>query len=485
MTHLSPHRSPSSASLTDWAPRHPRRRTFFTILGAFIVITVFWLLYSVQDGRGLMHLCQECQMLSEEQTLASATPDYLLELEQLNERPVPRKKGEKYLAYLCKCTRDLNSAAAFALLMLTLFPNPLACSGFHNQRVELANAMMLAHLLNRTLLVPPITLGKVVGWRPYDKLLRTILRRDRLKLRTCTPSSPKRHTDECGLANRYTYLHWDYLMSFRDLRGMLKMKKRHDHTPEWLERELGVRGEDVFYIKDNSMYEYRILESNQTLEKYSYGVSVDALRKVPHRLLHFGSMFGGQRLALSKENEALYQRILESFMVTHPAIEATVGDIVARLGGAWGFSSAHVRVGDGAFRENAKDSVNLILSELKEHFPPPTLRPHSAADCRRDVPFLFLATDARHPKTSEVLRGFYEQYPCIATLSDMFDLTQSPLWGLRNELDNIPLGKLLIPFVDALVAARGEYFVQTHNSTFSRYVMLIRQRLRRAAGLLV
>ncbi len=44
-------------------------------------------------------------------------------------------------------------------------------SGLSNQRIELANGLLLAHILNRTLIIPPAFLGTVFGWMPRDQLL--------------------------------------------------------------------------------------------------------------------------------------------------------------------------------------------------------------------------------------------------------------------------------------------------------------------------
>lgn len=50
-------------------------------------------------------------------------------------------------------------------------------SGFHNQRIALSNAVLLANMLNRTLLLPRVRLGKAVGWKSKADL-QAILERD-------------------------------------------------------------------------------------------------------------------------------------------------------------------------------------------------------------------------------------------------------------------------------------------------------------------
>lgn len=49
-------------------------------------------------------------------------------------------------------------------------------SGFSNQINELSNALLMARLLNRTLILPPFFLGERVTypWKPFDRLNSTL-----------------------------------------------------------------------------------------------------------------------------------------------------------------------------------------------------------------------------------------------------------------------------------------------------------------------
>lgn len=47
-------------------------------------------------------------------------------------------------------------------------------SGYHNQRIALANAILLGNLLNRTVLMPYARLGKPVGWKEKSMLQRVL-----------------------------------------------------------------------------------------------------------------------------------------------------------------------------------------------------------------------------------------------------------------------------------------------------------------------
>src|SRR5712671_3500841 len=72
------------------------------------------------------------------------------------------KPGERYLAYL---------------------PH----SGFHNQRIALENALVLARILNRTLLVPPARLGNdLVSYHKFDDLYQLLIHSGKRGLHHCT-----------------------------------------------------------------------------------------------------------------------------------------------------------------------------------------------------------------------------------------------------------------------------------------------------------
>lgn len=60
-------------------------------------------------------------------------------------------------------------------------------SGFHNQRIALTNAILLANMLNRTLLVPPVRLGKAIGWKDKATLQGLLEndRKDTARVQTC------------------------------------------------------------------------------------------------------------------------------------------------------------------------------------------------------------------------------------------------------------------------------------------------------------
>ncbi|GAA6031975.1 hypothetical protein JCM8097_003369 [Rhodosporidiobolus ruineniae] len=93
---------------------------------------------------------------------------------------------------------------------------------------------------------------------------------------------------------------------------------------------------------------------------------------------------------------------------------------------------------------------------------------------------LYLATDSRSPETDPNLRPFFAAFPCTFILSD-FDRPDAArndglvvrsvneMGRLVNELDGVPLGRLFLPFLEAIIAAKGWAVSGTPHSTFSGF----------------
>lgn len=90
---------------------------------------------------------------------------------------------------------------------------------------------------------------------------------------------------------------------------------------------------------------------------------------------------------------------------------------------------------------------------------------------------LYLATDSRTPTQDPTLQPFFKTFPCTFILSDFqfpSEINQGKvvesvgeLGRLVNVHDGIELGRLFVPFLEAMVAAMGSVTVGTEHSTFS------------------
>ncbi|GAA5903202.1 hypothetical protein JCM8208_002236 [Rhodotorula glutinis] len=140
-------------------------------------------------------------------------------------------------------------------------------------------------------------------------------------------------------------------------------------------------------------------------------------------------------------------------------------------------------------RRGLLDGVKSWLPSLDSHADSPSSRLVNLT-CRaplhtepRFEPFnvpLYLATDSRTPEHDLNLRAFFAAFPCTFVLGD-FDRPDAErndgvvvesvaqMGRLVNELDGVPLGRLFLPFLEAIVAAKGRLVVGTEHSTFSSF----------------
>ena len=69
----------------------------------------------------------------------------------------------------------------------TKYLSYLPHSGFHNQRIAFENALVMARILNRTLLVPPVRLGKgILTYYPFEHLYELVALMGKGGLGHCT-----------------------------------------------------------------------------------------------------------------------------------------------------------------------------------------------------------------------------------------------------------------------------------------------------------
>jgi len=82
---------------------------------------------------------------------------------------------------------------------------------------------------------------------------------------------------------------------------------------------------------------------------------------------------------------------------------------------------------------------------------------------------LFIATDSRDPHTDEHPSPFRQTFPCVFFLGD-FPQEVEQVAAIRDPISGVEIRNMLVPFLDAMVAARAVRVVGTPHSTFSWYV---------------
>ena len=293
-----------------------------------------------------------------------------LDLSQIHQ-PNPRvRPGEKFLSYL---------------------PH----SGFHNQRIALENALILARLLNRTLLVPPVRLGRVAI--PYSNfnVLRQLqdanyvaylcqLSGNAVKANNTAavqpalldfPDLPERCTQEGKRGPvTFTYLPWGWITDFDSIRQLQPTIQTLGRAYFWAPSHLGPHSDDVLVIPDTSMYQYRFVDGvapspssnprSSIKTPYSEDIALASLVDNPAKLIQVGSLFGSHRLELSDPaNKAVRKQIRRHMSLKHPLLQKLATDIAMKISGS-GFLAAHFRCSDSHFLETAKENSRMIWWKL-------------------------------------------------------------------------------------------------------------------------
>lgn len=406
-------------------------------------------------------------------------------------------------------------------LYLTYLPH----SGFHNQRISLENALVLAVLLNRTLIIPPVRLSSnPIPYLPTRKLVSVIESSNDPALNPC-PSGEDidsiLDTASCNPYHDFIHLSWRHLMPIDHLLNRTSFVERDDVRQTWFKTALNIHSDDIYWVKDKYPYEFNFYDKSTGVlatSKYSRHIHLgDLLNQTQkYRLLHFGTLFGSGRLRLSDmSNAELQTTIREAMVLSNPLLERLSNQVTRQLGGKDSYYALHLRLGDGVFAENAIANVQAILATaliglfgatdkslhtklpsdipFSSHFDDrsPLLQVHRLENTRtpvgeaqacsrhpngRNNPFLqelplYIATDTdpRHP----AFKPFFRTFPCIYFLSSFKDAMET-LKQVRTAFGTGNLGPYLIPLLDALVVGNSAGMIGTPNSTFRymRYLCL-------------
>ncbi|OAQ26458.1 hypothetical protein K457DRAFT_79092, partial [Linnemannia elongata AG-77] len=240
-------------------------------------------------------------------------------------------------------------------------------SGFHNQRTELENALLLARLLNRTLIMPKVYLGPPMPWLTFPMLHSRLLYQTKIGLEHCRAiieSQVDPLPAECLQYESWTMTDWDLFFDLDPLRHYVRILTRESMSMAYLET-------DVLFFDDTSLYDYRFSESPNATEslktrsKFVQEFTIDWLAQRPERLIHLGSIFGTGRVAIeSLEAKAWLQMIRDHLIIRTEILQTTSQRIADKISGRAGFVGIHIRMSDGHFSLTARDTIENIRQEL-------------------------------------------------------------------------------------------------------------------------
>ncbi|KAL0092645.1 hypothetical protein J3Q64DRAFT_1634385 [Phycomyces blakesleeanus] len=391
-------------------------------------------------------------------------------------------------------------------------------SGLHNQLSSLTNALVLASLINRTLIVPELNLGSGTYWR-YTPVLA-----DRLEI--CLPRLLEHAPEsvECWDYKKYVPVAVESIVDLSEIHALgIKTYQRESLQRDYFQTYWSVPNDErnrslAIEYTDRVRYSYQFHDTLGLGKRADMPGAYDSYINIPDLILRqekflvFNSMFGANRLLLTKKKNIALRRLVRNKLVfSHPDILKYSKTLVDRLGGPGNFASAHVRQGDGAFKASVQDTMQEVrialegtnrsknknggsvnatqASEDQKLIQRLSKIPKKGLalldECKRiqetdnktnnlhpRLRLIYMATDAKKPR--ERFDELYNEFVCMFCLSDFPDIISSVL--LNSTVDTMGAGvyenqgKLLLPPVDASVASFGSIFFGTHGSTFSSYI---------------
>ncbi|GAA5924946.1 hypothetical protein JCM1841_005376 [Sporobolomyces salmonicolor] len=255
-------------------------------------------------------------------------------------------------------------------------------SGFHNQRKSLVNALTLAHLLNRTLLLPPARLGNPIPWGPDMNARLVFSERCKVGLLPDLPiaRSPNSYAvatgEECDDPERWSYVGWEYLVTPKLLEGR-QLVDRWNSSYDWFtasleEGGLGLEAGDIHSFVDDDRRSYQLYDMRSTptdLGLFRSRIDIPDLLEGPlaqKRLLKFGSLFSGARLNLAKEDNTRVLIETNELMILQSAgLDAISDEVRDRLGS---YVAVHARVGgqekSTVFSQKAQANMLRVFRKL-------------------------------------------------------------------------------------------------------------------------
>ena len=347
-------------------------------------------------------------------------------------------------------------------------------SGFSNQLIELENALITAHILNRTLILPPAYIGhsKSFSWKPYPdmkKKLRDLELLNFNKIMTYLPEDAQEFFDHFSYTldsiNNVALIPWSAIIDLKRLNGVASVIDINTFIKLGFIKTTA----DVLEIRDYDRYAYRIAdklpveskfivdnshndlhlavlhpepfdstlywrmqnyivmnnvdmdgETNDVpvfLGQYSHILNLQRMKSVYEvsvqaKLIHFGSMFGNSRVELaSPDYKTVAKEIQEALVLSNSIIEEIADMIISKIGGHNGYLAIHLRLGDGTFVDKAGKSVNMATKTIEKLLK------------TNNYDIIYIATDIHNNSTlkEELLGPLGPYLPRIRFFSDFHD----------------------------------------------------------------
>ncbi|GAN08248.1 conserved hypothetical protein [Mucor ambiguus] len=378
-------------------------------------------------------------------------------------------------------------------------------SGLHNQRISLINAMVIAHALNRTLLMPELNIGSATFWADANELAK--------QLELC-PTYVKQNKEagrrlRCHVYRKYNPLPVESIFDLSSAHALdIHTEQRSDMSRDYIHRHASTHqlNETVYSVQDPFRYSYQIHDHDPNLyafkhqdlnDQYLEHIDMNELRSRSETYLVFGSLFGTSRLQLH-EPEMLWLReyLHRTTGLNHPEITYSSQKIIQALGDR--YTSVHLRQGDGIFQKMATETIaqvesallsNLTMSyvsnnnskskQMVQRLKSTTSAQERLKQCRfaqgvlqdPQLEMIYLATDAANPQ--QEYPHMFDRYPCLFTLSDFYNAKILLQRKRHDKMDS-----LLPPMIDAEIASHADLFIGTPKSTYSAYVRYRNQHYR-------
>ncbi|CAG8758019.1 4416_t:CDS:2 [Cetraspora pellucida] len=375
---------------------------------------------------------------------------------------------------------------------------------FHEQRISLENAIFLAWATNRTLIIPSIIFGEqLLPNKPFKNLSEILvnLKHYNDTNSECEWDSKHNHCIKKVQKDLYTSVKWEFLMDMGFSQEKIRSihRETYNFTNLLLFLNITDQNNKFYMIDDEEIYSHQIYDVDEKFPsdtRYKNMIHLCSLQRRNETLLHFGSLFGTNRLNLKlNDNMEFLRNIRNNLIINHPLLLEKGEEISIQLGGLASYIGVHIEQLDDIIGnkeetfiddviEKLKNQLGIIPQETNSNTPDrmelasrgfqPTLTQMLAEECvqnsspeKRHYPIIYLATDLT--KSDPKLTRFFEEFPCIFMLSNFTDWTTT-LKFIVNPIDNVSLYKFLVPLIDAIVVAKGGEFFGKNESLASNYI---------------